>query len=203
MALYPLARSLAPLLGVRSLQGARLSASSTAGSTMVADLAPPARRAEAVGIYGVAINVSSAIAPLLGATLAIGVGFNAVFLVAGVAAAIGLGFASLLPEPARPPAAGPPRFTLVSRDALFPAAIALCLFPPIGVVLSYVPVLADEEGLGNPGLFFLPYSISLIVVRVLAGRFSDRHGRTTVLVPALLAGRAPGDHLASPFSAPC
>ena len=188
MALYPFARAVAPLLGVRSLQGAGLSAVSTAGSTMVADLAPPQRRAEAMGVYGVAVNVSSAIGPLLGATIAIGASFNAAFLVAGVFAVIGLTLTSRLPEPQRPAAPeGGTRFTLISRDALFPASIALCLFPPIGVVLSYVAVFADAEGLGNPGLFFLPYSLTLIVVRVLAGRLSDRYGRLTVLLPAIVA----------------
>ncbi len=188
LALYPFARSVAPLLGVRSLQGAGLSAVSTAGSTMVADLAPPLRRAEAMGVYGVAVNVSSAIGPLLGATIAIGAGFNRAFLVAGVFAVIGLILTSRLPEPPRPAAPeGGTRFTLISSDALFPASIALCLFPPIGVVLSYVAVFADAEGLGNPGLFFLPYSLTLIVVRVLAGRLSDRYGRLTVLLPAILA----------------
>ena len=187
MALYPLSRSVAPLLGVRALQGAGLSATSTAGSTMAADLAPAARRAEAMGVYGVAVNVSSALAPLLGASLASGPGFGAVFLVAGLSAVIGLAFTSLLREPARPAADGPPRFSLVSRDALFPAAVALCLFPPIGVVLSYVPVLAVAEGLGNPGLFFLPYSLMLIAVRIAAGRVADRFGRTAVLLPAIAA----------------
>ena len=70
---------------------------------------------------------------------------------------------------------------------MFPASIALCLFPPIGVVLSYIAVFANAEGLGNPGLFFLPYSLTLIVVRMLAGRLSDRYGRLTVLLPAVLA----------------
>ena len=188
MALYPLARAVAPLLGVRALQGAGLSATSTAGSTMVADLAPPARRAEAMGVYGVAVNVSSAFGPLLGASLAIQSGFNSVFLVAGATAIIGLALTSRLPEPPRPAApAGGTRFTLISRDALFPASIALCLFPPIGVVLSYIAVFASAEGLGNPGLFFLPYSLTLIVVRVLAGRLSDRYGRLTILLPATMA----------------
>ncbi len=188
MALYPFARAVAPLLGVRSLQGAGLSAVSTAGSTMVADLAPPLRRAEAMGVYGVAVNVSSAIGPLLGATIAIQAGFDAVFLFAGAVALTGLLFTSRLPEPPRPAAPeGATRFTLISRDALFPASIALCLFPPIGVVLSYVAVFADAEGLGNPGLFFLPYSLMLIVVRVLAGRLADRYGRIPVLLPAILA----------------
>ena len=188
LALYPLARSVAPLLGVRALQGAGLSATSTAGSTMVADLAPPLRRAEAMGVYGVAVNVSSAMGPLLGATIAIGAGFNTAFLVAGITAVVGLAFTSRLPEPPRAAApAGGTRFTLISRDALFPASIALCLFPPIGVVLSYIAVFANAEGLGNPGLFFLPYSLTLIVVRVLSGRLSDRYGRLTVLLPAVMA----------------
>lgn len=187
MALYPLARSLFPLLAVRSFQGAGLSATSTAGSTMVADLAPSTRRAEAMGIYGVAINIASALAPLLGATLAIGIGFNAVFLVGGLIAGVGIFFSWILREPTRPQDASPPHFSLVSRDAFFPAAIAICVFVPIGVVLSYVAVFADREGLGNPGLFFLPYSVTLVFVRLLAGRISDRYGRVPVLFPALIA----------------
>lgn len=188
MLLYPFARAVAPLLAVRSLQGAGLSAVSTAGSTMVADISPPLRRAEGMGVYGVAVNVSSAIGPLLGASLAIASGFTTVFVVSALIAVAGVILASRVPEPPRPPGPpGGPGFTLVSRDALFPAAIALCVFPPIGVVLSYIAVFADAEGLGNPGLFFLPYSLALIVVRVQAGRLADRYGRTTVLLPGVLA----------------
>lgn len=183
--LYTLVNAVPPLLAVRIVHGAGLSAGSTGNSTFFADLAPPHRRAEAMGIYGIAMNTSSAIAPVIGAGLALSYGFRTVFLCSAASALISLLLVSRLPELLVRSAHSDPevRPLLFSKEALFPSYLAICLTATFGAVGSYVPVLAAQNGLGNPGLFFLPYSLTLIFTRIFSGLAADRFGRIAVLVP--------------------
>jgi hypothetical protein len=52
--------------GLRFLQGAALAIFTTSNLTLIGELAPPNRRAEAVGIYGAAGLVAVALGPALG-----------------------------------------------------------------------------------------------------------------------------------------
>jgi MFS family permease len=186
--LYNFVHAVLPLLAVRIVHGAGLSAGSTGNSTVFADLAPPHRRAEAMGIYGIAMNTSSAIAPVVGAGLALNYGFPSVFLCSAASAFVSLLLVSRLPELLVRPAHADAdvRPLLFSKEALFPSYLAICLTATFGAVGSYVPVLAAQNGLGNPGLFFLPYSLTLIFTRLFSGIAADRFGRVAVLVPGLL-----------------
>lgn len=190
-ALYAVANAVPPLLAVRAIHGVGLSATTTGGSTYAADLAPASRRAEALGVYGASINVASAIGPFVGAAVAASIGFGTVFLISGIAATISLLLALRLPEvlaPDRPP---PPALlaveSLFSRSALYPSMLAIFVTASFGAIISYLPVLADREGIGNPGLFFLPYSLTIIGTRLIAGRAADRFGREVTLVPGMVA----------------
>jgi MFS family permease len=52
---------------------------------------------------------------------------------------------------------------------------------------TFLPLLGDDRGLGNVGLFFLVSGAAAIVSRPVAGRASDRIGRVPVVVPGLIA----------------
>ncbi len=67
--LYIQAQSVSVMLGLRFFHGIGIAAYTTASSVLVADLSPPARRGEAMGYYGMALNLSMAIGPALGAAL--------------------------------------------------------------------------------------------------------------------------------------
>ena len=187
--LYTLAGSVPVMLGLRFFHGIGIAIYTTASSVFVADLSPPARRGEAMGYYGMALNLSMTIGPALGAYLVGRIGFiNLFWLSAGLALTSFL-LTLLLREPRRPspplhtPAARPPLF---SRSALFPGLIAVCMTMTFGVVVSFLPLFVQAHQLGNPGLFFTVYSIAVVVSRPFAGRLSDRFGRPAVIIPGML-----------------
>src|SRR5262249_57683121 len=71
--------SIPVLAGVRALQGIAFSAFFVANYSYVIDLTPPAHRGWALGIYGVAGLVATAIAPLIGEGMIRRLGFRPLF----------------------------------------------------------------------------------------------------------------------------
>ncbi|MGD8738031.1 MAG: MFS transporter, partial [Anaerolineae bacterium] len=103
-ALYMVTRSVLPFQLVRLLHGVGIAAFTTAYTTLVADLAPPGRRGEAIGLSGVTNNLGMVFAPALGSYTAAQAGWTVHFaLSAGITAITVL---LLLPvvEPVRRPA---------------------------------------------------------------------------------------------------
>ncbi len=188
-ALYTLAGSVSVMLGLRFFHGIGIAIYTTASSVFVADLSPPSRRGEAMGYYGMALNLSMTIGPALGAYLVGTIGFIKLFWLASGLALASFLLTLLLHEPQRPPASPhtpttrPPLF---SRSALFPGLIAACMTMTFGTVVSFLPLFVQAHQLGNPGLFFSVYSIAVVVSRPFAGRLSDRFGRPTVIIPGMV-----------------
>ena len=186
---YALARSVEGILVLRVFHGLGMGLFPTAATVVVAELAPLARRGEAMGWFGIANSAGLVVGPALGPAVTSWVGYPALFLLAAGAAF--LGFVCLLPTPGpRPspsPARGLPRpRDLFSREALLPSAILLCLYVPYGVMMAFMPVIAVGRGLSNPGLFYTTFAVAMLLVRAHAGRFSDRYGRAVVILPGML-----------------
>ena len=187
-ALYTLAGSVSVLLGLRFFHGIGIAIYTTASSVFVADLSPPARRGEAMGYYGMALNLSMTIGPALGAYFVGTIGFINLFWFSSVLALASFLLTQFIHEPKRTPpshttAERPPLF---SRSALFPSLIAVCMTMTFGTVVSFLPLFVQAHQLGNPGLFFTVYSITVVLSRPFAGRLSDRFGRPAVIIPGML-----------------
>lgn len=184
--LYPLAHSTLPLLLIRLLHGAGMGLFPTAGVAVAVDLAPPERRGEAMGLFGMASNLAMAVGPLAGVALDQRFGFVVLCASGALLAVLGTALAARVPETGAP--AAPPPFRL--RDlfapaAFHPAAITLALYLTYGAVVSFLPLLTQARGAGNAGAFFGLMALALLAVRAQAGRLSDRHGRRVVVLPAL------------------
>ena len=186
-ALLPLASSLGPLLAVRALQGVAWGLATTAISSLVVDIAPAARRGEAIGVWGLAPTVAMAVGPLAGGVLARLGGPAAAFL--GTALLFLAALALMLPvaEPRHP--AGSRARTAFPRGALLPCAVLFLSSLSYGAIIAFVPVELGSEP-GRTGAWFAVYAASILLVRPLAGRLSDVHGRRAVAVPGLLVGAA-------------
>ena len=75
--------------------------------------------------------------------------------------------------------------------AFMPALMALLVLLPFGVLVTVIPDKSDLLGIDNRGLFFLVYVVFSMLIRVPAGKFSDKVGRAPLtLVAALLIGLA-------------
>lgn len=176
------------LLPARLLQGIGMGMCPVATSTIVANLAPERRRAEGVGYMGNSIALSLIYGPMLGFWLYTTVGFQATFVSAAVCAALGLLSSSLMSVACRGPVevqAGP-NVPLINRKALFPALVFLSYTLCQAPVTTFLPLLADDRSLGNPGLYFSVNSTTALIFMLISGRVADRLGRPFVIVPGLL-----------------
>ena len=186
--LYPVARAVAPLLGLRLFQGTGMALYNTTSTSLVAESVSPTRLGEAMGFYGMATTLGMAIAPALGAAiLGWWGGFVPVFVVSGVLIILCGVVTFGIAEPPRKAAKHVRWRDLFNRRAWLPFVLALSASSAFTVILTFLPLLVEVRGHGNAGLFFTVYSLITLVVRVVAGRSSDRFGRGVAIVPGLIA----------------
>jgi MFS family permease len=187
---YVIARSVNTVLALRLFHGIGMGLFPTAATVVVAEVAPPIRRGEAMGWFGIANSLGYIIGPAGGTAMASGAGFPALFLVAGGMACLGLVCLWLLPQIGRVPArtTRPPRpQDFFSRAAILPSVLLLTLFVPYGVMVAFIPIIASGRGLANPGTFYTVWALAVLLIRAQAGRVSDRRGRAAVIIPGLVA----------------
>lgn len=182
MLLYDYARSVTSLLVLRVLHGIGWGAATTAATTLIADIAPPRRRGEAMGFFGMAANVAMAIGPVLSIMLLDASSFTLLFAISAAVALASL----LLVLPVSETIVVHPETPLFSREAFFPSSIMFIVTLTYGAIVSFLPLFAREQGIANPGVFFTVFAITLILVRVLAGKISDIRGRKFVIVPGMV-----------------
>lgn len=187
------ASSVLSLVLVRIVQGAGWGALNTAANTLVADLAPANRRGEAMAIFGAVINLAMAIGPALGIALTLAAGFGAVFISAAVLAVVALVAAVPVGETreqthATQAVANAPRvYQFFNRDALQPSVTMFLVTLTFGAMMPFLPVYAGAE---TVGIFYVVFSVVLLISRPITGRMSDVLGRKAVLAPSIVVASA-------------
>jgi MFS family permease len=186
---YVFVEEIGPALYVlRIIHGVAFTCAFTGAQTLAVLFAPMERRAEAIGWFGISTILTHAISPAVGEEIIRRWGFDAMFMLAAVLGTAAFALACTLP---RPPALRlAPRDTeidpLLARRAVAAASIAMiCYGFGFGATQTFVPVMMERFSLGRVGAFFVAWSISAVVVRLLLGGASDRYGRRRVLVPAM------------------
>ena len=187
--LYIAASSVWLLVPVRILQGIGMAMGPVATTTIVANLAPATRRAEAMSYMGNAIAGATVYAPVFGFWLLTRYGFSASFVYSASCTLLACLIASRLSAsrtrvPASQTAAED--VPLINRSALFPTAVFLSFTITTAPVNNFLPLIAEDRALGNPGLYFTVNSTTMIFAMLLSGPIADRLGRPTVIVPGLL-----------------
>lgn len=181
------------LVPVRMLRGIGLAMTPVATSTIVANLSPPTRRAEGMAYMGASIGVASLYAPVLGFWLSNQYGFEAAFIFSSAAALLGALFALRLSSSrinSTPGETSTEKVPLISRAAIFPTLIFISYTATTAPVSTFLPLIAEENGLGNPGLYFTVHSLTMMITLLGAGVIADRIGRPAVIIPGLLAAAA-------------
>jgi predicted MFS family arabinose efflux permease len=189
----PVAAELALILAVSAVRGLGFGIVVVLGSALVADLVPPGRRGEGLGLLGVVIGVPGVLLLPFGVFLVGHTGYPPVF-----AAAAGAALAGLVALPGLPGAVARPRVPapvgmwsgLRSPALLRPAAGFAVTAVAAGVVVTFVP-LAVPAGAGSLAAgALLVQAAAATVARWWAGRYGDRHGPARLVIPALLTAAA-------------
>jgi MFS family permease len=192
--LFPLVyiaiQTLVPLYVARIAHGFAHAGYLVAVVAYIADLAPPHRRGEVIGIFGASNILGMAIFPAWGTSvLSAGGSFQYLFLLAALTAATSFVAVALLDD-IRPPAhpgGKPLGFLKVGcrPEVLIPSLALLSGATCYGAVLTFLPLFAPERSLPDFGIFFVVYAFSTILSRVVGGRLSDRIGRRKVIMPCM------------------
>ncbi|GBF34762.1 major facilitator family transporter [Desulfocucumis palustris] len=186
--IYNQVQSFVPLYLARIAHGLAHASFLAASIAYVADMAPPQRRGEVMGVYATSNVVAMALFPALGTAVIEDTGsFPYLFTLSALTAAAGFLAVALLGE-IRSQAGrdikqagiwevGRRREVLIPSLALFSGATSY------GAVITFLPLFAPQRGLADFGLFFTVYAVSTILSRVMVGKLSDRIGRRKVILP--------------------
>lgn len=177
---------------LRTAHGVFHAASSNASSTWVTDIIPRPRMGEGLGMYGLSMAVSTAVAPALGLALMNRCGFSPLFavtaLVALAALLTGCGIRSRGYTMSRTPL----RIRGLFEPMSLPAAVTQFFFMmAYGVVEVYVAIYAASRSLPGGGLYFIFIALATVATRLLLGRTIDRHGEAGLVYSgnaAIIAG---------------
>jgi len=163
--------------------------------TYAADLAPAARRAEGIAIFGVAGMLTNGLGPALGEEILRRSTYTVFFLVAIGFALASLGVTTLVPAGVRPRTAtdvvprGGAREVLrtIARGGLGPLLAASVLFGAgINAAFFFVAPFTRVLGLERAAPFFGAYATTSVALRVFGRRLLDRLGPHRVAMPAFL-----------------
>jgi MFS family permease len=190
-AIYLVATTVPMLALGRVAHGFALSNYTTAANTYISDIAPPKRRAEAIGFFAATADIGMITGPAIGFFIANALGFHQLFYASAGMSLLALACSVFARERRARPTGHRPRWTLrrglIAVDALPVAWMAFCLGLGIGPVNTFLAIYAQSRGMGNPGLFFSVQAAALLLSRTFAGRVADRRGRAYVIVPGTIA----------------
>ncbi len=187
---YLVSTSIGALVVTRVLLGACFAMVTTAGSTLVIDVMPSARRAEGIGYFGAVIVLSMAIGPMLGLYLLETFSYTGLFVVALLSSL--LGFISVLFVKTKR------RESIVRQDklsfdrffltkGLSIAVVISLLYFIYGSIMAYISLYIRESGQDiSSGNFFLLFAAGVILSRIFTGRHLNRGRHFAVLQIGLI-----------------
>ncbi|MBN2246624.1 MAG: MFS transporter, partial [Candidatus Aminicenantes bacterium] len=178
-----------PLLALRIFHGIGFAFFSTASFTLVANIIPENNRGQIISYFYLSINFAFALAPYLGVLLInqfnFPFNFKVLFLVCTGLSLCCLFITFKLEKIQSLPIADLSfqKQPFLSLEALPPAIVAFLITIAWGAVTAFFPLYALNKGVGNPGLFFAAFAITLILVRGLGGKILDVYPREKVILP--------------------
>ncbi|MDW3214203.1 MAG: MFS transporter [Ilumatobacteraceae bacterium] len=193
-ALLGLSTTLWHVLVLRSFMGLGEAALFVGAATLIADLAPPKRRAEAASYFSVAVYGGIGLGPTIGEWVLADDRYALTFLVA--AGFSGLAAITVLGVPRRvdrssTPAPTDKKSPMFHRAAFWPGVVLASGIAAFSVFAAFIPEYARTVGLAGSAGLFLVYSIVSLVLRLVGARLPERlgeHRMVTVALSSLAVG---------------
>ncbi len=181
--MYGFVDSLPALLVLRGLTGAGEAALFVAAMTLIADLSPPDRRAEAASYFSVAVYGGIGLGPIVGEAMLTTSGFRSAFALAGLFAVAAALVSTSVPRHVSIAGAVPVddvETTIAARwlhpDAVGPGVVLAIGMAAFAVFFAFLPDHARSLGLSGSGGLFAVYSAVCLVLRVGGARLPERLG---------------------------
>lgn len=187
-ALYPFLTTVAGFLLLRLLHGFSTGFKPTATSAYVADIVPLTQRGEAMSVLGMSSSIGFSIAPVIGSWVTGLVGINYMF---GLSSFFALFSVIILVNNLKETLPKTQTFALkhlkINRFEIFePKAMPTFIVQLLtsfasGAILILTPDLSIHLGMTNKGIFFAVFTFASLIIRLVAGKSSDKYGRILVL----------------------
>lgn len=191
--LYPILTTVSGFLLLRFFHGFSTGFKPTATSAYGADVVHESRRGEALGALAIGYTLGSSIGPLGGSFLVMNYSYNLMFYISALCALgsviILYNIKETLPHPQKFSFAllRIRKTEVFDKTSIRPAIVMLLLCFSIGVVLTLSPDLSESVGMHNKGFFYACYTVASLLIRLVAGKSSDKYGRVIVLIFSSLA----------------
>jgi MFS family permease len=197
--LYLVIESAWQLMAVRFYHGFATAIFGTVASAAIAERYS-ADRAARLSTYSSVTIVGRSIAPFLGGTLISLASFGAVYIACAIAGVLALAAGLLLRDDAPRPATkqAPPHFwaslitVLRDRGIMLVSLVEAAQYLVFGAIEAFLALFAASLGIPawQIGVILGVQLVSIVFIKPLMGKVSDRVGRRRVILPGLLIGAA-------------
>ncbi len=185
--LYPVLSSVSGFLFLRLLHGFSTGFKPTATAAYIADIIPHNKWGEAVGFHGLCFSIGQAIGPAIGSWIADIASIDMMFYVSSFLALLSILILMNMKETLK--AKEPFRWSLMKlhksdiiETRVLPAALMVMLsYLSYGALLTLIPDWSSTIGIQNKGYFFIVFTLSSVLVRLVSGKVSDKYGRIKVI----------------------
>lgn len=189
---YFVSAGIAMAVILRTVHGAFHAASSNASSTWVTDIIPHSRMGEGLGMYGLSMAISTAVAPALGLAVMNAWGYRPLFALTALAALVSLLIGISIRDRNYRLSTQPLKLNELFERMSLPASVTQFFFMiAYGVIEVYVAIYAAKHGLPGGGLYFIFIAVATVLTRLLLGRAIDRYGEARLVYTgnaAIIAG---------------
>jgi len=195
MSLYFVVNSYALLLIIRLFQGAAFGIVSATAAAIVANIVPVVRRGEGMAYFtSISVALSAAIGPFIGMFIRQHSSYNMIFLVCTIFSALSLMMLFMLSVPevnlTEEQRQETKKFKLsglLAVKAIPISIVASLIFLSYSSVLTFLSPYSQEINLvESASVFFIVYSIAVVICRPVAGQMSDKKRENVVVYPAFV-----------------
>ncbi len=157
--------------------------------TLAADISPPSRRTEGIALFGISGHIAGTIGVPLGERIIQVSGYDTLFNVCAGFTILSVVISYFIKEPHcnnGKPSFNAKRFlkTIIHPPNRVPLA-ATGLFA-LGIISYMVFLKPYTRSFGlNVSTFFLAYTLTAVIIRLIGGKWPDRFGLKTILYPSL------------------
>lgn len=185
--LYPMLATVWGFLFIRFIHGFSTGFKPTGTSAYVADIVPPEKRGEALGISSFFGTIGMASGPLMGSSIYLEYGINTLFYVSTVFAIGSILILAGMKETLKVREKFSFALLKVNRHDIYeptvlvPSIIMFLTALSFGTVITLAADFSEFHGIVNKGLFYTYFTGASMITRVMGGRLSDKYGRKSML----------------------
>lgn len=150
------------------------------------DVVPLEKRGEAMGIVGICNNVGNALGWVIGSKCTNLFGLDTMFIISAILGLISFFMFITLEETVQNKQKFSYKMFKINKDELFekrvivPGIILLLTVFSSGAILALIADFTNSIGIKNKGMYMGIYIVSSLIVRFMAGRWSDKYGRKSI-----------------------